>query len=131
MRDLDDGDPFPDAGEVAEVAAKLAEFAPLIGPPPVAMAPVKQPLALNIAMTLEPGYDLTAVRAAVYQSIRDMLATRFSPKAVPGVLFRSWITEAISGTPGEYNSVLVTPGFDVPVAAFTLPVLEDGGITWS
>lgn len=131
MRDLDDGDPFPDAGEVAEVAAQLAEFAPIIGPPPIVQAPVKKPITLDIALTLEAGYDLTVVRAAIYQSIRDMLATRFEPLAVAGVLFRSWITEAISSTPGEYNSTLVTPIADIPVAAFELPVLEDGAITWS
>ena len=131
MRDLDDGDPFPDPGEVAEVAAKLAEYSPIVAPLPIAQAPTKLPIALDIQLQIEAGYDLATVRAAIYKSIRDMLATRFSPLAVAGVLFRSWITEAISGTPGEYNSTLITPVVDIPVAAWELPVLEDGGITWS
>jgi uncharacterized phage protein gp47/JayE len=131
MRDLDDGSPFPDASEVAAVAEKLAEYAPIIGPPPIVMAPVKLSISLDIALTLEAGYDLATVRAGIYTSIRDMLATRVAPQNLPWALFRSWITEAISGTPGEHNSVLITPAGDIPVAAFELPVLEDGGITWS
>lgn len=131
MRDLDDGDPFPDLGEVEEVAAKLAEYAPIVAPAPIVQAPTKLPITLDIALTIESGFDLATVRAAIYQSIRDMLAVRFSPLAIDGVLYRSWITEAISGTPGEYNSTLVTPIADIPVAAFALPVLEDGGISWS
>lgn len=131
MRDLDDGDPFPDAGEVAEVAAKLAEFAPIVAPAPIVQAPTKLPITLDIALTIESGFDLATVRSAIYASIRDMLAVRFSPMAIDGVLYRSWITEAISSTPGEYNSTLITPAIDIPVLAFELPVLEDGAITWS
>ena len=131
MRDLDDGSPFPDAGEVAAVKAKLEEYAPIIGPPPIVQAPVALAIFLNIALTLEPGFNLATVRAAIYTSIRDMLATRFSPLNIAGVLHRSWITEAISSTPGEYNSTLISPAVDIAVAAFELPVLADGSITWS
>lgn len=131
MRDLDSGSPFPDAGEIAEVEAELALHAPIVAPLPIVKAPGEHPLSLNIALTLESGYDLPTVRTAIYQSIRDMLATRFEPLNVDGVLHRSWITEAISATPGEYNSTLITPAVDIPILAFELPTLADGAITWS
>lgn len=131
MRDLDDGDPFPDAGEVAEVAAKLAEFAPIVAPPPIVQSPVKKPILLDIQLTIESGFDLATVRAAIYQNIRDMLHVRFSPLAIDGVLYRSWITEAISSTPGELDHKLTNPLSDISVLAFELPVLEDGGIIWT
>lgn len=131
MRDLDDGDPFPDLGEVAEVAAKLAEFAPIVAPPPIVQAPIKKPILLDIQLAIEAGFDLATVRAAIYASIRDMLAVRFSPLAIDGVLYRSWITEAISSTPGELDHKLTNPLSDISVAAFELPVLEDAGIIWT
>lgn len=130
MRDLD-ANPFPDSAEVAQVQAKLEEFAPIVAPPPIALAPTKLPIFLDIELTLEPNYDLATVRAAIYQSIRDMLAVRFVPLAVDGVLYKSWIAEAISSTPGELDHKLTDPVGDLPVAAWELPVLEDGGITWT
>lgn len=129
MRDLD-ADPFPDAGEVAQVQDELEKHAPIVAPPPIAKAPTKLPIFPFIELAIESGFDLATVRANVYKAIRDMLAVRFAPLAVDGVLFRSWITEAISSAPGELDHKLIDPVADLPVGAWQLPVLEDGGITW-
>lgn len=130
MRDLDTN-PFPDAAAVAQVQQKLEEFAPIVAPPPIAKAPIKLPIFLEIDLAIEPNYDLSTVRANIYQAIRDMLAVRFIPLAADGVLYKSWISEAISGTPGELDHKLTNPPADNPVGAWQLPVLEDGGITWT
>lgn len=129
MRDLD-LDPFPDPTEVAAVAAKMAEFAPIIAPAPIAAAPFQQNIALSIDLTIEPGFVLADVKIAIYQAIRDMLAVRFAPLAVDGVLYKSWISEAISSVPGELDHKLTIPVGDLPVLAASLPVLPDAGITW-
>jgi uncharacterized phage protein gp47/JayE len=129
MRDLD-VDPFPGPASIAEVEAIMAQYAPVVAPPPYVQAPVKEPITLTIELTIEANAVLSEVRAAIYQSIRDMLLTRFEPLTTADVLYRSWITEAISTTPGEYNHVLAFPVGDYPIGAWTLPVLEDLAITW-
>lgn len=129
MRDLDT-DPFPDAGEVAEVQTMLELFAPIIAPPPIAQAPTKVPIFLEIDLTIEANAVLLEVQAAIYESIRDMLLTRFEPLSGAGVLYKSWISEAISQTAGEYDHKLNLPVGDYALAAWDIPVLEDLGITW-
>lgn len=131
MRDLD-LDPFPDAGEIQEVQDSLNLFAPVIAPEPFVQAPDKVPLVLVIDnLQIEDGYLLADVRANIYQSIRDMLLTKFEPLATSAVLYKSWIQEAISSAVGEYSHELTSPVGDYAVGSFSLPVLEDAGITWA
>ena len=130
MRDNDLGSPFPDINEIVAVATKIAEFSPIVAPAPIVKGPTPLPISLSISLTVEPGYDSITVRGGIYQSIRDILLTRVAPRAMDGVLPRSWITEAISQTPGEYDSDLLVPAVDIPVAALQLPILLDGAITW-
>lgn len=129
VRDLDP-DPFPGPASIAEVEAVMAQFAPVVAPPPIVQAPTKEPIVLTIELTIEANAVLSEVKEAIHTSIRNMLLTRFQPLTTAGVLYRSWITEAISTTPGEYNHVLAFPVGDYPIGAWTLPVLEDLAITW-
>ncbi len=129
MRDLDT-EPFPDFVAVAAVAAKLAEYAPVVAPPPIVQAPTKLPIALTIELTIEPSFLLSDVQDGIYKAIRDMLVARFEPQSVDGVLYKSWISEAISSVAGEFDHKLTFPVGDYPVPAWNLPVVEDGGISW-
>ncbi len=129
MRDLDT-DPFPDAGKVAEVQAMLEQFAPVISPPPIAQAPSKLPIFLQIGLTIEANAVLADVKEGIYESIRNMLLTRFEPLSVAGVLYKSWISEAISSVGGELDHKLNIPVGDYAIPAWEIPVLEDLGITW-
>jgi uncharacterized phage protein gp47/JayE len=129
MRDLD-VDPFPGPASIAEVEASLARYAPIVAPAPIVMAPTKVPIALTIELTLEANAVLSDVQAGIYTAIRNMLLTRFEPLGVAGVLYKSWISEAISATGGELDHKLMVPAGDYALAAWELPVLEDLGITW-
>lgn len=129
MRDLD-SPPFPGAPEIAEVEAELALYAPVVAPPPIVQAPFDAPITLTIELFVEANAVVSEVKEAIYTSIRNMLLTRFEPLALDGVLYRSWITEAISQTAGEYNHNLLFPGADIPISAWSLPTLADLAITW-
>lgn len=129
MRDLD-VDPFPGFVAVNAMAAHLATFAPICAPAPIVQAPVKLPISLDISLTLAPGAVLLDVQAAIYKSIQDMLATKFEPSNIDSTLYLSWITEAISTTPGELDHTLVLPLVGIYVAPWEIPVLEAGGINW-
>jgi len=129
MRDLD-LDPFPDPTEVQAVADELALHAPVVAPAPIAEAPVKLELFLTIELIVEPGFLAATVQTNIYKSIRDMLAVRFSPQPLASVLYKSWISEAISQSVGELDHKLTNPPADLAVAEKELPVLSDGNITW-
>lgn len=131
MRDLD-VDPFPGAPEVAEVLAKIVEFAPIALPTPTVQAPIKYSLALEIELTIEAGAVLADVKAAIVAAVQDMLATRAAPPADVGggVLYRSWITEAISSAVGELDHKLNVPGADVTLAQWEIPTLDSADVTW-
>jgi len=134
MRDLD-ADPFPGAPAIAAVLASIVEFAPIALPTPTVQAPIDAPLVLEIELTIEAGAVLADVKAAIVQAIRDMLATRAAPPADigGGVLYRSWITEAISSAVGELDHKLLLPVGDVALAQWEIPTLADpdAQITWS
>lgn len=74
------------------------------------------------------------VKAAIARSIQDMLAMRAMPAKQDGVLlYRSWISEAISTTPGEKDHKLLAPTDDIALEQWHLPTLLDPAaqITWS
>lgn len=129
MRDLD-SDPFPSPTAIEEVEASLALYAPVVAPAPIVLAPTKLPILLEIELTIEANAILSEVKEGIYTAIRNMLLTRFDPLADVGVLYKSWISEAISSVGGELDHKLTVPVGDYPLAAFELPVLEDLGITW-
>ena len=132
MRDLD-VNPFPGAPELATVLAQIVEFAPIGLPTPTVQAPVELPLLLEIELTIEDGAVTADVRTAIIAAIREMLITRSAPPADVGggVLYRSWITEAISGSTGEKDHKLLSPLVDVDLAQWAIPTLADGAITWT
>lgn len=131
MRDLD-VNPFPDGTAVAAVQAMQELFAPIALPAPHVQAPINHPLTLEIELTVEPDAVVLDVRAAIVKSIQDMLALRASPPADVGggVLYRSWITEAISTTTGELDHKLTVPAADVALAQWEIPTLDALDVTW-
>ncbi len=130
MRDLDD-DPFPGIGSVAAVETELLKYAPLHLAGLHVLAPQDLALSLEIQLTIEPNANLTSVRAAIIKSIQDMLATQAAPAAADGaLLYRSWISEAISTTPGEKDHKLIVPAGDVVLAQWQLPTLDAANVTW-
>ena len=63
------------------------------------------PLALNVTISgLTP--DTPAVRAAIESELRDMLTERAEPG---GVIYKSWIVEAISRAAGESHHQVTQP----------------------
>lgn len=132
MRDLDT-DPFPGAPALADVLEMLTLYAPIALPTPTVQSPIDHPLVLEIELTIEDDAVLADVKAAIVVSIQEMLATRASPPAEDGgVLYRSWITEAISTTVGEKDHKLITPALDVDLSQWEIPTLNDpdAQITW-
>src|SRR5574343_11421 len=102
-----DSSPIPDAGEVATVAAYIAERAPVTATP-VVFAPTPKPL--NVTLRVTP--DLASVRQSVEANLAALVRARAEPG---GTLWRSLIDEAISLAPGEAHHDLVSPATDVTV----------------
>lgn len=122
VTDDDPGGLIPSAEKVEEVQAHIDERRPV-----TARATVFAPVAVPLDFALHVTPDDAAVRAAVENSLADLLRR----EAVPGgTLLLSHIREAISTTPGEEDFQLTSPTADVVAgAAGELPVM--GVVTWS
>jgi len=132
MRDEDVGTPFPGDLSRANVLAELKKYAPAALPEPIVQTPVNHSLSLSIQLTVESGAVVDDVRAAIIESLQQMIITRAEPPAIAGsVFYRSWITEAISTTVGEKDHKLLVPAGDVVLAQWELVTLEAADITWS
>lgn len=131
MCDLE-ADPFPTPTKVAEVKAMQMLFAPIALPEPIVQEPLEHVLTLEIELTIEDDAVLADVKAAIVVSIQEMLKVRMAPPADigGGVLYRSWISEAISLTVGEKDHKLNVPAADVALAQWKIPTLDAGAITW-
>lgn len=129
MTDGED-DPFPGPEKLEEVKNWIMYFAPTALPPVIVMAPNPKVLDLEIELTIEANADVEEVKAAITQSIRDMIALRaVPPKDNAQKFYKSWISEAISTTPGELDHKVNVPTSDVPLAKWDLVTL--GTITWA
>lgn len=138
MRDGDD-DPFPTLEQRKEVWQWIKLFAPIALPFPFVdddptqqsvLTPNPKPLPVEIHLTLEPGADEATVKAAITQSLKDMIAERASPPPDGAQLFyKSWINEAISRVPGELDHKVIEPVGDVSLAKWDLVFLDS--VTWS
>lgn len=110
LRASDDGWPTPD--DVLAVDTYIEKMRPVTVKDCYVLAPIKQFLDMTI-LNLER--DDEATRAAIEQSIRDMLFD----KAAPGqTIYRSWIETAISNAVGEDHhnllfddAVMPAPGY--------------------
>ncbi len=117
----DDASPIPDAGEVATVAAHIAEVRPVTASVTV-VAPVAAPLTFTISGLLPA---TTAVRAAVESALRALLRRESEPGEP---LLISHIREAISTAAGEYDHALVSPSADVTHGTGAMATF--GSISW-
>ena len=121
MRDDDEGSPFPDATEVAELEAYLDVRRPVTADV-VAFAP--EGVAVDFEIVLVP--DNPSLRALVEVSLRDLIERDGEPG---GTILVSRIREAISTTPGESDHTLVLPAADVELTGTQLATM--GAVTWS
>ncbi|WP_370236649.1 baseplate J/gp47 family protein [Brevundimonas sp.] len=114
-------DLIPEAGDVAAVAAWIADLRPVTAAVDV-FAPT--PVPLNLTIDLIPDSD--DIRVAVEQELKDLLARDATPG---GTLLISRIREAVSIAAGEADHVLTAPTANVAHDAGELAVM--GTITWS
>ena len=87
-------------------------------------APIPAPLTVTIS-DLDP--TTPEIQEAIRVSIADMLSRRAEPG---GVIWRSWISEAISVAAGENRHTLAAPTANVTHAADTIPVFDASVITF-
>lgn len=98
LRAAADGFPVPD--DIDTVTDYLDTVRPVTTKDFFVVAPIPQPLSMTISGLDE---DDAATRAAIEQSIRDML----EDKAEPGqTIYRSWVDEAVSRATGEEHHEL-------------------------
>lgn len=131
MCDLE-ANPFPTPTKVAEVKAMQMLFAPIALPEPIVQEPLAHALTLEIELTIEDDAVLADVKTAIVASIQEMLKVRMAPPADigGGVLYRSWISEAISLTVGEKDHKLNIPAADVALAQWKIPTLDAADVSW-
>lgn len=111
---------IPSPAEVAVVEAHLETKKVLC-----AHLIVSAPTAVALDLTIQLTPDTAALRTAVIQSIKNLLAV----EAVPGGRIRlSHIREAISDTAGEIDHVVISPTDDVTVMQHEIAVMGD--VTW-
>jgi uncharacterized phage protein gp47/JayE len=133
MRD-GDAAPYPDAAEQAAVQAYLETTGTPWGEL-FAVAPIRKLVPMSIKLVP----DNASNRSAVTKALTVLFSSEASPVArdsegrttlpVSGVtILRSHITEAISGTTGEYDHTLSLPAGNVVCAIGELAEL--GTITW-
>ena len=133
MRD-NDPTPYPDASEVAAVAAHLDQTANPFGEIYV-FAPVKK--VQNYSIRLKP--NTPAVQAAVTTALKAFHAEKAAPVAKDAYgrtanpptgisIPNSQIREAISAAQGEFSHELISPSSDIVCAIGEMSEL--GGITW-
>lgn len=121
VTDDDPGGAIPNSTKVAEVLAYIQARRPVTARVFV-FAPI--PLDLDLEVQLSP--DTNELRAAVEESVRDLILREAEPG---GVVLLSHLREAITSTPGVVDNVLVTPAADVEAGPGEL--VELGTITWS
>lgn len=132
MRDNDEI-PFPDALAREAVEAELLKHAPLHLHGLHVVSPIKKVLTPSIQLTVAPNADVVATRSAIVKAIQDMLATQAAPsKTDGGVFYKSWISQAISNTPGELDHKLTVPAGDITIDQWELLTLEsEADVDWS
>lgn len=116
----DEADPIPSAEKLAEVAAYIDDLRPVTARVSV-LAPVAHPV--DVTLHVEP--DTEAVRAAVEESLADLIRRRSEPGAT---LRLSHVHEAISTSLGETDHTLTAPAADVVLLSSELATL--GVVTW-
>ncbi|WP_064577171.1 baseplate J/gp47 family protein [Cupriavidus gilardii] len=119
MRD-DDPDPIPSQASLDAVRDHIEAEKPVTAELYV-LAPKAKPIHFQIR--LSP--DTTATRAAVEQSLRDLLK-REGDLGV--TVLRTHLAEAISQSPGENDHQLIAPADNVALAPNEIPTF--GGVAW-
>lgn len=120
-------DPFPGVPEVAEVKAKILEYAPLHLAGLHVQAPIDKPVSLTIEITP----DTAAIRAAVVEAIQDMLAERANPPKADGATFyKSNFYDALADVDGLDDYKITVPAGDLTVDQFELLTIDAALITW-
>lgn len=128
-------DPIPASGVVSAVAANIDAKRPVCAVVTVA-APATTSWGFYIDLAIESGAVLATVQAAVYDEIRTLFRTQAEPG---GTIKLSNLDAAISRAAGESSHVIMgmtedggglVDAADLEHAAGTIPILEDGGITW-
>jgi uncharacterized phage protein gp47/JayE len=110
LRADDDGWPTP--ADIETVAAYIDLKRPVTVKDCYVMAPIKQFLDLTIS---DLAVDDAATRAAIEQSIRNMLFVQ----AAPGqTIYRSWVDEAISNAVGEDHHTLTLDDLVMPAPGY-------------
>lgn len=118
-----DADPFPAGGELTDVETQILKYAPLHLAGLHVMAPIKKAITIEVG-SLNPNTD--AVKTAVRASIMSMLKKRAEPAPADNTKFyRSWISEAISGTVGEIDHKLNVPASDITLNQWEIPWVTD------
>lgn len=117
----DDASIIPDAGEVADVQAKLDEEAPAHAAP-TAFAPSADALAMTIHIVP----DTSDLRTAVTAELTDLLLRTSEPGVTT---LRSGLLTAIGSTVGITDYSLTVPAADTTHTANQLATL--GVITWA
>ena len=122
---------IPEPADLAAVDAYIAERR-LVRARYYTMAPVAK--AVDLSISLSP--DTAAMRTAVTAALTEFFdATRQDTRLRPGLpddpftLPRAWISEVISGVPGETSHILNTPSGVSVFQPGELPVL--GTISWA
>ncbi len=121
--DDDPTTPIPDAAKVLEVQEHIDDPTRR---PVTAVVTVFAPVEVQLDPEIVLTPDTTDVRAAVTESLEDMLKTDAAPG---GTILLSRIREAISTAQGETDHDLVSPVADVPTLAGEIATL--GTIVWS
>lgn len=119
-----DDDPvsiIPTATKVAEVQAHLD-----VRKPAEVSLLVFAPVAVPINFTIHVVPDTADVRAAVAQSLEDLLEREGAPASTIPL---SHVREAISLAPGETDHALTAPATDLVIGAGDIPTV--GTITWN
>lgn len=121
-------DPIPTAAQIAAVQEYLQSKAPA-GIEVAALAPAKHTVNVTITgLTVQAGYSLTDVQAAIEAALRTLLRG-FRVRKDVGIVYLSQLHAAIAGVEGVDHYNLTAPAADISVPAYTLPVL--GTITWA
>lgn len=127
-------DPIPTSEQVAAVLARIETLRPVTANVTVA-APATTSWGFYIDLSIETGAVLATVKAAVYSEIRALMRTC----APGGTIVLSNLDAAISRAAGEESHVIMgmiedggglVDADDLDHASGTIPILEDGGITW-
>lgn len=116
-------DIIPDSGKVAEVQDYIDADSRR---PVTADVTVFAPTAVNLNFTISITPDTAEVRAAVEESLRELLKRDAEPG---GTILISRIREAVSVAAGETDSVVTVPSANVTHTSGQIAVF--GAITWA